>query len=437
MKTFTITPSSGIAGELRVASDKSISHRAVMLAALCPGQTTLHDPLLGDDVLATMGAMRACGAEIGEEGGNTLHIGGGNLSAPENTIDCGNAGTLMRVFCGIAAGWDIPCKLVGDSSLMQRPMKRITQPLQEMGAAIRAEKGIPPIVIDKRRDALRGILYSNTLCSAQVKTALLFAGLGAQGSTVIAEPTLSRDHSERMLTLFGAHLRRSADGRVMELRPGKLVSPGSINIPADISSAIFFMVAAAISPGSEIQLSEVGINPSRIGGMELLMRMGADVDISNRRDLGNEPVADIVVRGGELHGINIGAADIPAAIDDIPALLVAAAAARGETRLSGAEELRHKESDRISAMANGLRALGVSCEETDDGMVVSGKGGSKPAFSSGEINAEDDHRIAMAFAMASLRAKGEITINKCDKVATSFPNFVKLANASGIRLVES
>ena len=437
MKTFKITPSNGIRGEFRVASDKSISHRAVMLAALCEGETEVHNPLMGDDVLATISAMRACGADINQDDPACLKVRGGGLGAPETPIDCGNAGTLMRVFCGIAAGWDIPCKLMGDSSLMQRPMKRITAPLEQMGASIRpSEKGTPPVVINKRSDTLRGILYSNTLCSAQVKTALLFAGLGAQGSTVIAEPTPSRDHSERMLKLFGAKLRRSEDGRVMELTPGKLTSPGAIPVPADISSAMFFIVAAAISPGSELVLTEVGINDSRKGGLDLLQQMGADIDVNNPREIGGEPVADILVRGGELHGIQIGAKDVPAAIDDLPALLVAAAAARGETHLSGAEELRHKESDRISAMANGLLALGVNCEERDDGIIVTGKSGGKPAFTGGEISAEGDHRIAMAFAAASVRAKGEIVITECDKVATSFPNFVKLANASGIRLVE-
>lgn len=436
MKTFRVTPGNNINGDLRVASDKSISHRAIMLSSMCEGETDILNPLTGEDVRATLSAMRAFGIAIDEDGNGNLKIKGGGMSAPEHTIDCGNSGTLMRVLCGVAVGRDLPCKLIGDESLMQRPMKRVAEPLQQMGAVICTEKGKPPVTIGKRSDALSGIVYSNTLCSAQVKTALLFAGLGADGATVVAEPVQSRDHSERMLELFGAQLRRSEDGRVVELTPGTLTTPGGISIPADMSSAIFFIVAAAITPGSEILLSEVGINPSRIGGLEILRQMGADVDILNRRTLGNEPVADIRVRGGELHGMEIGAAHIPAAIDDLPALLVAAATARGETRLSGAGELRHKESDRLSAMANGLKTLRVECQETDDGIIIQGKNGGKPAFGGGTINSEGDHRIAMAFTVASLRAKSEIIINDCDNVATSFPNFVKLANSSGIRVVE-
>lgn len=436
MKTFNVTPSSKISGEIRAASDKSISHRAIMLSALCEEGTEIINPLLGEDIRATINAMRACGATIAESGSGALTVRGGDLAAPEGAIDCGNAGTLIRLLCGIAVGWDIPCKLAGDSSLMRRPMKRVTEPLQQMGAAIAAESGKPPITIAKRSERLSGILYSNTLASAQVKTALLFAGLRADSSTIVAEPTPSRDHSERMLQSFGANLRRSEDGRIVEISRSALRAPGSISVPADISSAIFFMVAAAISPGSDILLTEVGVNPSRTGGLDILLQMGADIDITNRRDFGNEPVADIRVRGGELHGIAVDPALVPSAIDDIPALLIAAAAARGETRITGAGELRHKESDRISAMIGGLRQLDISCEELDDGVIVSGKNGSKPPFSGGEIESEGDHRIAMAFTAASLRAKGQIIINDCANVATSFPNFVKLASASGMRVVE-
>ena len=297
MKIFKATPGNSVSGELRVASDKSISHRAIMLSALCEGETEVLNPLQGEDVRATLTTMRALGATITEDDKGNLKVNGGTLRSPDGAIDCGNSGTLMRVLSGVAVGYDIPCKLVGDASLMQRPMNRVAEPLMQMGANIRTEKGKPPINIDKRSDALRGIVYSNTLCSAQVKTALLLAGLGAESNTVVAEPVLSRDHSERMLELFGAKLRRSEDSKVVEITPGKLVTPGNISVPADMSSAIFFMVAAAITPGSDIVLNEVGINPSRSGGLEILMQMGADVDIMNRRVYGNEPVADIRVRG--------------------------------------------------------------------------------------------------------------------------------------------
>lgn len=436
MKNFLLTPAVSVSGEIRVASDKSVSHRAVLLSALARGETVIRRPLLSEDVLATVTAVRACGARAGG-GGAELHVEGGELTPPAAAINCGNSGTLMRLFAGIAAGWDIPCALTGDESLMARPMKRIVMPLQMMGAAIRAAKGVPPVEIGKRAGALQGILYSNTLGSAQVKTAILLAGLRAEDATVVAEPVPSRDHSERMLQAFGARLRRSEDGRICEIRAGELTSPGVIEVPADISSAIFFMVGAAMTPGSDILLLEVGINPSRIGALDILRRMGADIDIVNRRAMGGEPVADIRVRGGELHGVEVGAADIPSAVDDIPALLVAAATARGETRITGAGELRHKESDRLASMAAGLHALGVNCRELEDGIIVVGKNGGKPAFGGGEVQSFGDHRIAMAFAMASLRAKGEIRVVDTANVATSFPNFVRMACAAGLRIAES
>ena len=440
MKKFIVSPGRELSGELRVASDKSISHRAVMLSALAVGETEIINPLGGDDVRRTVAVLRACGVEINDDDFTRLRVSAnGELTPPAGgELDCGNSGTLMRLFCGIAVGWDVPCTLVGDASLMSRPMARISKPLARMGASLQtAEKGRPPLVVEKRKGELQGILHSNSLSSAQVKSALLLAGLRAKGSLVVAEPIVSRDHTERLLELFGVPMRRSDDGRVVEIVGEHApTTPGRIDIPADISSAFFFAAAAAITPNSDITLLEVGINPTRSGSLELLMRMGADVDIMNRREMGNELVADVRVRGGELHGIEIGGDMVPSAVDDFPALFIAAAAARGTTRLTGAVELRRKESDRLSAMAIGLKTLDVECEEQSDGIVITGKNGGKPAFSGGEINSQGDHRIAMAFAMASLRAKSDIIINDTDNVRTSFPNFVKIAAAAGMRIVE-
>ena len=440
MKQYIVTPAKKINGDIRVASDKSISHRAIMLSALTEGATEISNILYSEDVIATIDAMRACGVDITEKDKDTLQVSGGTLREPASgIIDCGNSGTLMRLLSGIAAGQNISCQLTGDSSLLQRPMKRIIEPLQEMNAVISARSGKPPITLGSRsEEPLRGILYSNKLNSAQVKSAILLAGLYAENSsTIVAEQIPSRDHTERMLQLFGAKLRCSSDARISEITAGRLSSPGSINIPADISSAMFFIVAAAISPDSELILSEVGINPTRAGGLDILLQMGADIDITNRQEFGNEPVADIRVRGGELHGIAIGAEQVPAAIDDLPVLMIAAAAARGETKISGAAELRYKESDRLSAMEKGLKVLGIKCETSNDGIDITGKNSGKPIFSGGTIESEGDHRIAMAFTIAALRAKGEITIDDCANVATSFPNFLKLANAVGIRVAEN
>lgn len=444
MKRFIATPSHEVFGDLRVPSDKSMSHRAVLLAAMARGTTTIKNPLLSEDVLATIAAVRACGAEVSapqEQDGNnkTIRISsGGTLTAPAGPIDCGNSGTLIRLFCGAAAGQNTACQLIGDESLSKRPMQRVATPLAQMGARITtAPDGTPPVTIAAGDSPLTGITFTNELASAQVKSALLLAGLYARGRTVISEPVQSRDHTERMLPLFGGEL--SATPQQVEIAGEQtLTAADLVEIPADMSSAFFFLVAAAISPGSQLTLHEVGTNPTRSGGLELLMRMGADIDVENRRQLGGEEVADITVRGGYLHGIEITGESVPAAIDDFPALFVAAACARGQTTLSGAEELRTKESDRIAAMARGLSALGVHCAEKPDGLAVDGsgsKGKPVPVFRGGEVDSFGDHRIAMALSVASLRAEGDIIVSNCDNVATSFPQFHKLANTVGIRLV--
>ena len=439
MKKLIVNPAAEINGEVRVASDKSISHRALLLSSLCEEPTRIKDLLRGEDILSTVGVLRACGVRVEEaDDGVWEVIPGDGLRSPSEVLDCGNSGTLMRLFSGIAVGRNLSCELVGDSSLMRRPMERICAPLGAMGGEIKAAtKKRPPLVIGKRERSLKGILYNNRLASGQVKGALLLAGLHAKGGTVVAEPFLSRNHTELMLQSFGASLRGSEDGQVVEIvGGGRLTSPGEISVPADFSSAMFFLVAAAISPGSRLVLNSVVNNPSRTGGLHLLMRMGADIDIVNLRQLGDEPVADVVIRGGSLHGIEILPQDVPSAIDDLPALFVAAAAARGDTVLTGAAELRHKESDRLSTMVSGLKALGVSCKETEDGLVIKGANSGKPIFASGMIDTAGDHRIAMAFCMASTRAKGDIVINHSDNIRTSFPDFIKLANRVGMRVVE-
>ena len=427
---FTVLPGGELRGELRVASDKSVSHRAVLLASLVNGTSELSNVLMSGDVRSTIAAARACGVSVSEKEGR-LMISGGELHAPKDDINCGNSGTLMRLFCGVAAGWQIPAVLIGDESLSRRPMKRVTDPLSAMGAQISAsEDGTPPVKISAN-GKLQGMAHTLNIASAQVKSALLLAGIRAEGKTSVTEPLATRDHTERMLEVFNAPVSR--DGLTASVCGGSVLSPARFSIPADISSAAFFMTGAAIS-GGDVVLRDTGINPTRAGAVELLRRMGARIEILNPRQMGAEPVADIHVSGGELRGIEIVADDVPAAIDEFPVLFIAAAAASGQTVLSGASELRHKESDRISTMISGLRALGVECEETQDGAVIEGRGESDAAFTGGDIQSHGDHRIAMAFAIAALRAKDTITIHDCENVATSFPAFPKQATAAGLRL---
>ena len=428
---FVVSPGGELRGELRVASDKSVSHRAVLLASLARGTSEISNVLTSGDVLSTIAAVRACGVEASARDGRLTVAGDGSLRAPKDEIDCGNSGTLMRLFCGIAAGWGIGATLVGDSSLMRRPMRRVAAPLAAMGADIHtADDGTPPVRLAAGA-RLRGAAHTIEVASAQVKSALLLAGLRADGETSVTEPLATRDHTERMLEVFDAPVSR--EGLTASVRGGGALSPARFGVPADISSAAFFMAGAAIS-GGEIVLKETGINPTRAGAVELLRRMGARIEILNPRRMGAEPVADIQVSGGELRGISITAADVPAAIDEFPALFIAAAAAKGETTLSGAGELRHKESDRIAAMVCGLQCLGVECEETEDGVRIEGRGDKDAVFDGGEVDSRGDHRVAMAFAMAALRAKGDIVVRDCDNVATSFPAFAKQALAAGLRL---
>jgi 3-phosphoshikimate 1-carboxyvinyltransferase len=427
---YHVQPGGTLAGRIRVPGDKSISHRSVMLGALAEGVTGVTGLLEGEDVLSTLAAFRAMGvqAEGPDHGRLTIHgVGLRGLKKPATVLDMGNSGTAMRLMAGILAGQSFDTELTGDDSLRKRPMGRVATPLASMGAVIHtAEGGRPPLQI-RGAQRLHGIDYHMPVASAQVKSSLLLAGLYAEGETVVTEPAPTRDHTERMLRGFGYEV--ITEGARIRLRGGGRLRACNIDVPADISSATFFLVGAAITPGAGMVLEHVGINPTRIGVLNILERMGAGITLSNRRDVGGEPVADIHVRGGGLRGIAIPQDQVPLAIDEFPALFIAAACAEGETVLTGAEELRVKESDRIAVMATGLKRLGIDARETPDGIVI--RGG---RLQGGEVDSHGDHRIAMSFAMAALRASGPITIRDCRNVATSFPDFVTLAQGAGLKL---
>ena len=354
-------------------------------------------------------------------------VGLNGLQAPPGPIYLGNSGTGMRLFAGLLAGQKFDTELTGDESLSKRPMERVAAPLRLMGAVIdTAEGGRPPMKI-KGGQPLKGIHYDMPMASAQVKSCLLLAGMYADGETTVTEPAPTRDHTERMLNGFGYTVER--DRATAKISGGGSMSAGKIDVPADISSAAFFMVAASITPGSDLILEHVGLNPTRIGVVNILREMGGDITISNEKTVGGEPVGDIRIKAAQLKGIKIPEDQVPLAIDEFPVLFIAAVCAEGETVLSGAEELRVKESDRIQVMADGLAQLGVRTEVKPDGIVIQGS-----SMQGGSVYSHGDHRIAMAFSVAALRALGEIEINDCANVATSFPNFVELANRVGMNV---
>jgi len=422
---FIARPSGPLRGEIRAPGDKSISHRSVILAAIADGHTRVSGLLEGEDVLATLEAFRAMGVRIEGPGGGQVSIHGvgrDGLRAPTADLDLGNSGTAMRLLAGLLSGQGFGCTLVGDDSLQRRPMRRITEPLLQMGARIEtAPGGTPPIRV-RAGDGLASIDYTIPVASAQVKSGILLAGLYANGRTCVTEPSPTRDHTERMLGAFGVVTVR--DGRRTCIEGGGRLAATEIEVPGDISSAAFFLAAAASRPGSDLLIRGVGVNPTRIGVLTILERMGADLEWSNRRTAGREPVADLRVRGAVLHGVDVDPALVPLAIDEFPAVFAAAAAARGVTRVTGAAELRVKESDRIAASAEALRALGVSVRVADDGMEVEGG-----VISGGEVDSEGDHRIAMAFASSAVTAP--VRIRNCRNVATSFPGFETLARSVG------
>jgi 3-phosphoshikimate 1-carboxyvinyltransferase len=427
---FEVSPGGSLKGSLRVAGDKSISHRSIMLGALAEGVTEVSGFLEGEDSLATLQCFRDMGVRIEgpREGRVTIYgVGLHGLKKPNKTLDCGNSGTSMRLLSGLLSAQSFDTTLIGDESLSRRPMRRVTQPLAQMGAVIETnEKGSAPLHI-KGGQKLKAIEYVMPMASAQVKSCLILAGLYANGRTCVTEPGVTRDHTERMLRAFGYDV--NVTGSTVCVQGGGKLKAAPIQVPADISSAAFFMVGAAIAPGSDITLTEIGINPTRIGVIEILKLMGAKLEVLNSRMAGGEPIADIRVQGSNLHGIEIPEHLVPLAIDEFPALFIAAACAKGKTVLTGAEELRVKESDRIQVMADGLKVLGVKAQPTPDGMIIEGG-----AMGGGRINSRGDHRIAMSFSIAALRATGDIKIDDCANVATSFPNFVRLAQSAGLKL---
>jgi len=433
--TFRSTAADRLSGEARVPGDKSVSHRSIMLGSLADGVTEVSGFLEGEDSLNTLRCFRAMGVSISdpEDGRVTIEgVGLHGLKAPSEPLYVGNSGTSMRLMSGILAGQAFDTVLEGDTSLSRRPMKRVIDPLTEMGAVIESgPEGRSPLVI-RGGQSLRAIDYALPMASAQVKSCVLLAGLYAEGRTCVTEPAPTRDHTERMLSGFGVAVEREG-ATVCLANPAaaarELVG-GRLEVPADISSAAFFLVAASILPGSDISLTHVGLNPTRTGVIDILKAMGADIRVSNERTVGGEPVGDIRVKSAELHGIEIDESLVPLAIDEFPVIFVAAACATGRTVLTGAEELRVKESDRIAVMADGLAKLGIEAEPTADGMIIEGRGEPQP-FGSATIYAQGDHRIAMAFAVAGLKARGEITIHDCQFVETSFPGFAELFNRLG------
>lgn len=434
---YLITPGGSLRGRLRVPGDKSISHRSIMLSAIAEGRTQVSGFLEGADALATLAAFRAMGVSIeGPNDGELVIEGVGmrGLRTPATVLDMGNSGTAMRLLAGLLAGQQgFTATLVGDESLTRRPMRRVTEPLALMGAQLRTSStGTAPLTIVPV-DHLSGIEYRLPMASAQVKSCLMLAGLYAQGETCIVEPEPTRDHTERMLTAFGYSVRRQ--GLRVCLTGGGRLTACRLRIPADISSAAFFLVGASIAPGSDLLLEEVGINPTRVGVINILRAMGADIELLDKRTAGGEPVADIRVKSARLRGIQIPVDQVPLAIDEFPALFIAAACAEGETVLTGAEELRVKESDRIQVMADGLLKLGIQAEPTPDGIRLQG-GALGTATGENAIEAHGDHRIAMSFAIAGLRANGPIEVRDCANVETSFPGFPQLAARAGLTIEE-
>ncbi len=434
MTTYHLAPAQKLSGSIRVPGDKSISHRAVMLASIAEGRTDISGFLTGEDCLCTMKAFQQMGVVIERIGETSLKVHGvglHGLKAPQGALDMGNSGTAMRLMCGLLAGQPFVTTLVGDASLSARPMKRVIAPLAGMGAVIESNEGRAPLRIAANTGNLHGTQWQSPVASAQIKSCLLLAGLYASGKTEVSEPEASRDHTERMLQAFGVAVEARAG--YAALQGGQTLKAAPIQVPADISSAAFFMVGAAITPGSDITLVDVGINPTRVGIITILKAMGAAITVLNQRQFGGEPVADIRVQGGVLRGIAIGKELVASAIDEFPILFVAAACAEGQTIVTGAEELRVKESDRIASMVDGLKLLGVQAEARPDGAVIQGLGATGK-LEGGTIDSHGDHRVAMSFAMASLRAAAPITILDCLNVNTSFPGFAQLAVAAGLQL---
>ena len=414
--SLVVTPRSSLRGAVRVPGDKSISHRAALLGGLAAGTTTVEGFLRGEDCLATLACLRAMGVRIDDDGGR-LVIHGGALAEPDDVLDVGNSGTTIRLLSGILAGQPFHSVVTGDASIRRRPMDRVATPLRRMGARISGRSGgrLAPLSIDG--GGLRGIAYETPVASAQIKSAVLLAGLFADGETEVREPSQSRDHTERMLGAFGVPVRR--DGLAVRVSGPAALRGTALHVPGDLSSAAFLLVAAALVPGSEVTVEDVGLNPTRTGVLDVLTQMGADVRVRGQRDEGGEPVGDVTVRASRLRGVTIGGALIPRTIDELPVLAVAACLAEGETVIRDAAELRVKEVDRIAALARELGRLGAAVEPRPDGLAITGVA----RLRGGRVASDGDHRIAMAMAVAGLCADGPVTIEDPACIQTSFPEF--------------
>jgi 3-phosphoshikimate 1-carboxyvinyltransferase len=427
--SFKVMPGGSVSGRLTVPGDKSISHRALMLGAIADGETTITGFLQGEDTLATAKVFQQMGVDI-ENNGDVVKVKGVGLQGLkeyDKALDFGNSGTSVRLMTGLLSAQSFNSELIGDESLMTRPMMRVIEPLRTMNADINCtDKGTLPIKI-AGGNQLSAIDYELPVASAQLKSCLLLAGLYADGTTSIIENKVTRDHTERMLGAFSHPTTRNGN-KISINKANKLIAT-EINVPADFSSAAFFITAASICPNSDIVLENVGINPTRNAMLKIMELMGADIELQNSREQSGEPVADIHIKSSGLKGIDIPEELVPIAIDEFPAILIAAACASGTTRLSGAAELRVKESDRIQAMLDGFIATGIQAEATDDGMIIEGG-----HFNGGNVDSYGDHRIAMSFAVAGMVSKESIIINDCDNVATSFPGFVELAQKAGMNI---
>lgn len=430
-RRYLAQPARRVQGELRVPGDKSISHRALMLGGIADGCTEIEGFLDSEDCLATLTALRALGVRIERPAERQVRVHGtgrDGLSAASTPLDMGNAGTAIRLFMGLLAGQRFDSTLIGDASLMRRPMERVAQPLRSMGARVETQQGRPPVLIHGGA-ALHAIDYTLPIASAQVKSALLLAALFAEGTSSITEPAPTRDHTERMLREFGVETSRR--GGCVSLTGGAALTACRVAVPGDFSSAAFFIVAGCLAAESGLTIRGVGINPTRTGLLELLALMGADIRVEPQPQARAEPVADLHIRAAALRGIRVPEHLVPLAIDEFPVFFIAAAAATGETVVTGAAELRVKESDRLAVMAKGLRAVGIECELLEDGIRILGG-----TVRGGRVDSHGDHRIAMAFAIASLVAHGPIEIEDVANVATSFPGFAALAARTGLQLQE-
>lgn len=429
--TIRVEPCGGLRGEITVPGDKSISHRAVIIGALSYGVTEIEGFLEGEDNVSTIEALRSMGVEIERPGAFRVRVKGNGLNAlkePDNVIDAGNSGTTARLLTGLLSAQPFFSVITGDETLRRRPMRRVVEPLLKMGASISGRKdgSLLPLSISGR--ALKGIDYSTSVASAQLKSALLLAGLYAEGETSVTEPQKSRDHTERMLRLFGAEVRE--EGTTVTVRKAlKNLKAVPVTIPGDISSAAFLMAAASVVKDSSIVIRNVGVNPTRTGIIEVLRKMNGSVSIENEREVSGEPVADIAVRGSALKGIRIDSSLLLPAIDEFPVICVAAAFASGKTEISGARELRVKESDRIAAMSESLTRLGIRNEEREDGIVIEGTAGKRTAASDITIESKGDHRVAMSAAIAGLMAEDGVSIRGARSVDVSFPGFFPLLDS--------